>query len=218
MRTVLFASALSLFAVSNTAVGVVVFDTITSATFATGSHLVGEFPAAAGEASPHDYRVSTRITIAGDGFWRMDAIGFRVSRDASLLGAGRARVWIAEASDGGGPLAATALGTLATTSTTVTTAAVESLASLNVVLQGGRSYWITLGSVPGDPDETRLRWYRSSIGSLGTTFSNDLLNTAGWGAAEGRAGGIKIGATAIPAPAAIALFTLVGRMPRRRRR
>lgn len=217
MRTVLLASALSLLAAPNTALGVVVFDTITSATFATGSHRVGEFPPAPGETSPHDYRVSTLISIAGDGIWRLDAMGFRVSRDANLLGAGRARIWIAEATDGSGPLAATALGTLATASTTATTAVVEGLSALNVVLQGGRSYWITLGSVPGDPDETRLRWYRSSVGSLGTTFSNDLLNTAGWGAADGRAGGIKIGATAIPAPAAIALFALVGRIPRRRR-
>lgn len=202
----LFASvgASTVFAAAATgAHAAVIFDTISGATFTSAHHRVGEYPAFSGETNPHSFRVATRISIAGDGFWRLDAIGARVSRDGDYLGAGRARMWISEVIDGTGPTDGVALGNIATTSTSATNVALEGLASLNVTLQGGKSYWITLSAIAGDPDDTRLRWYRSSLGAGGTTFVDDLLTPEGFATAEGNAGGLKLVATAVPAPSVI---------------
>jgi hypothetical protein len=205
------------FLASSSARAVVVFDTITGATFTTGGYRVGEYPALAGETAPHDYRVATRFTLGGDALWQLNAIGVRIVADADFGGAARARVWLAEAVDGGGPLTTYELGTVSTNATTPVTVAIEGLASMNITMRGGSSYWLVLGSVPGDPDETRFRWLRSSLGTLGTTYSDDLLTPAGYMLADGRTPGMKVGATLIPAPGALAVLAMAG-MARRRRR
>lgn len=205
-------------AAANHASAVIVFDTITAATFTASSYLrVGEYDPFAGETAAHDYSVSTRITISGDGLWQLTAIAARMSRDADYLGASRARVWISEATDGGGPSQALELGTLATTATVPTTVGIETLAPLNYILQGGRSYWVTMTAVPNDLDPTRIRWYRSSLGAAGSTYSDDLLGAGSWTLTDGLAPGLKLGANAIPAPAPAMALGLAGLLRRRRR-
>jgi MYXO-CTERM domain-containing protein len=202
---------------SSNAHAVIVFDTISGASFSTGGYRVGEYPAAAGETAPHDYRVATRFTLSGDALWQLNAIGVRIAADGDFGGAARARVWLAEAVDGGGPLTTYELGTVSTNATTPVTVAIEGLASMNITMRGGSSYWLVLGSVPGDPDDTRFRWLRSSLGTLGTTYSDDLLTPEGYALAEGRTPGMKVGATMIPAPGALALLAMAGAVRRRRR-
>jgi hypothetical protein len=215
-RAVALALPVALLA-SSGAQAVVIFDNITGATFTTGGYRVGEYPAAAGETAPHDYRVATRFTLEGNQQWQLNAVAMRVAADVALGGAVRARVWLAEVAEGSGPLTTYELGTVSTTATGPVTVAVEGLASMNIALQGGNSYWLVVGSVPGDPDETRLRWLRSSLGTLGTTFSDDLETPEGYAIAEGRTPGMRVNATLIPAPGALAVLAM-GAMARRRRR
>ena len=196
----------------------IVFDNISGATFATGAYLVGEHAPLAGSEIPRDFRVSTRVTIAGDGEWRLTALGFRVSRNPELLGNASARVWLSEAVEGGGPSMTWELGSISTTSTTATTVVLDSLSAQHVSLLGGHSYWITLGALPDHPDATRLLWHRSSLGTLGQTYADDLNTPDGFLLQEGRTPGIKIGADAIPAPGALALLGLCGCAPKARRR
>jgi hypothetical protein len=167
---------------------------------------------------PHDWRVATRITLSGDAEWLLNAVGFRVAADPDLGGAARARVWLAEFTDGSGPLTTHELGTISTTATGPVSVAVEGLGSMGITLRGGSSYWLVLGSVPGDADETRLRWLRSSLGTLGTTFTDDLLTPEGYGLADGRTPGIRVNATLVPAPGAAALLALAAGIRRHRRR
>lgn len=209
--------AATLFAAASAAHAVVVFDTISGAAFSTGGYRVGEYPPLAGETAPHDYRVATRFTLEGDGLWQLNSIGMRVAADPDLGGAARARVWLAEFTEGSGPLTTYELGTVSTAATLPVTVAVEGLASLNITLRGGSSYWLVLGSVPDDPDATRLRWLRSSVGTLGTTFSDDLLTPAGYALADGRTPGMRVNATLVPAPGAAVLLGLTGLARRRRR-
>jgi hypothetical protein len=205
-------------AIVSRADAVVLFDTISTATFVASSYdRVGEYAPFAGETASHDYAVSTRITIEGADSWLLTGLACRISRDGDFLGAGRARLWISEALDGGAPTQDVSLGNLATTITTPTTVGLDALGSLGFVLHGGHSYWISLTSVPGDLDATRLRWYRSSQGAIGTTFTDDVLDPSPWITADGAAPGIKIAGEAVPAPSALALLAL-GAYRRNRRR
>ncbi len=196
----------------------VVFDNITSATFSTTSFFrVGEYDAFPGDPLPHSYTVSTRITLAGDGMWRLTALGARMSRDADFLGAGRARAWISEAVEGAGPSQTYEVGTLSTTATVPTNVAIDGLASQGITLLGGHSYWVTLGAVPGDLDATRVRWYRSSIGTAGSTLIDDLLDNSSWMTGDGLTPGIKLTGEVIPAPSVVALLAIAGLARRRTR-
>lgn len=196
----------------------VLHDTITAATFsATNYFRAGEYAPFAGETTSHDYWVSTRITIGGDGTWLLTGAACRISRDGDYLGASRVRLWIAEAIDGQPPSQGTSLGNLATTITTPTTVGLDALGSLGVTLQGGHSYWISLTSVPGDLDPTRVRWYRSSLGTTGSTYTDDLLDASPWGLGDGAAPGVKILGEAVPAPSALGLLALLGCARNRRR-
>jgi hypothetical protein len=196
----------------------VLYDTITSATFSTTSYYrVGEYSPFAGETVGHDYSVSTRVTIEGTGSWLLTGLACRISRDGDYLGANRARLWIAEALDGAPPSQGTSLGNLSTAITTPTTVGLDALGSLGVTLLGGHSYWISLTSVPGDLDPTRVRWYRSSVGAIGTTFSDDVLDPAPWSQGDGTAPGVKVLGEAVPAPAALTMLALAGLARSRRR-
>ncbi len=212
-------SASASFILESTAHSAIVFDNITNATFNAGGYRVGEYPPPVSGELAFDFRVSTRITLAGDGSWRLTNIGLRVSRDPVQLGAGIARVWLAEATEGSGPAITHNLGTISTTSTTSTTVGIEGLATQNITLLGGHSYWITLGALSDNPETTRLLWYRSSLGVSGTTYSDDLISPQGYTLQPGSTPGIKIAAEAIPAPGACALLGLCGvaRSMRRRR-
>ncbi len=211
-----FATTLATTLVASSAHGAVVFNTISNATFTTGGFRVGEYAPFAGETMGHDFSVSTRITLAGDGQWRLMGLGVRVNRDETG-GATRARAYIAEASGDGVPLRTYDLGTISTTSTVPVTAVLTGLGTLGIDLLGGHSYWITLAAVPEDADATRMRWLRSSLGAASSTFSNDSMGTGGWTLADGAAPGIKLDGEVVPNPATIAAFLFAARLHRRRR-